>query len=502
MIKRVLGLFLLVWFFNSSPIYAQSGKIQILNANTFELEQRGSGKVKKLIGAVHLKQDNTSLLCDSAYVFDETNYVEAYQHVRIIHNDSVTFYGDILKYDGQKKIARLQQNVSMVDPSSTLVCDELEFDLNANKASYTSGGKLTSGQSVLTSKIGYYITNTRELFFKKDVQLNSPEFSLRADTLKYNTRSKLATFFGRTTIFSVDDTIYCNLGSYQTERQNGLLRGKVKIRSKETTLYADSVLYDRKMKYSKALGNIRIIDTINSLIVTGGVGETFGLSKKSYVTRGAVVFTVFDKDTMSIKADSIWVNQRISQETSDMIKAYRNVKIFKADIQAICDSLVYIKSDSSMTLYRKPMLWSDDNQISGDTIIFFINNRQLDSMRVLSNAFVISKETNKHFNQIKGRLLKAEFRDRKVEWIYVSGNSQSIYYAKEDSAFIGVNVIDCSEMKFLFREGKIATARFDKNPDAMFYPINELKPEELKLKGFKWNRKARPQRINLKSDIL
>lgn len=502
MIKRVLGLFILVWFFLCSHIYAQSGKIQILNANTFELEQRGESKVKKLIGAVHLKQDNTSLLCDSAYVFDETNYVEAYQHVRIIHNDSVSFYGDILKYDGQKKVAKLQQRVSMVDPSSTLVCDELEFDLNANRASYNTGGKLTTGQSVLTSKVGYYITNTHELFFKKDVLLTSPEFSLRADTLKYNTQTKLATFFGRTSIYSADDTIYCSLGSYQTERQNGLLRGKVKIRSKETTMFADSVLYDRRMRYSKALGNILIIDTVNNLIVTGGLGETFGLSKKSYVTRGAIVFNVFDKDTMSIKADSIWVFRGSDIEKREMIKAYRNVKIFKTDIQAICDSLVYNKVDSSMTLYKKPILWSDENQISGDTILFFINNRQLDSMRVLSNAFVISKETIKHFNQIKGRLLRAEFRNRKVDWIQVSGNSQSIYYAKEDSAFIGVNVIDCSEMRFLFKDGKISTARFDKNPDSVFYPMDELKPEELKLKGFKWNIKLKPKRMILKTEIL
>jgi lipopolysaccharide export system protein LptA len=500
MIKRVFVVVLFSLLTYSG--FAQSGKIQILNANTFELEQRGVSKVKKLIGEVHLRQDNTDLKCDSAYVFDESNYVEAYQHVQIIHNDSVSFYGDILKYDGQKKVARLQQHVSMVDPSSTLVCDELEFDLRANKASYTSGGKLTSGQSVLTSKIGYYLTNTRELYFKKDVQLNSPEFNLRADTLRYNTQTKIATFFGRTVINSVDDTIYCNLGTYQTERQNGLLRGSVKIRSKESTMYADSVLYDRRMKYSKALGNIKIIDTINNLIVTGGVGETFGLSKKSYVTRGAVVFNVFDKDTMSIKADSIWVLQRNQSQRSDMIRAYFNVRIYKSDIQAICDSLVFIKSDSMMTLYRKPILWSDENQISGDTIVFYINNRQLDSMRVLSSAFVISKETNKHFNQIKGRFLTARFSNRKVNWIQVLGNSQSIYYAKEDSAFIGVNVIDCSEMRFVFKDGKISTARFDKNPDSVFYPMDEMKPEELKLKGFKWNIKARPKRITFKSDIL
>jgi hypothetical protein len=83
----------------------------------------------------------------------------------------------------------------------------------------------------------------------------------------------------------------------------------------------------------------------------------------------------------------------------------------------------------------------------------------------------------------------------RIKALYVSGNGQSIYYAKEDSLhYIGVNVIDCSEMNFVFKSGELQNAIFITNPDATMYPLDELKPDELRLKGFKWLGDKRPQR--------
>lgn len=490
--NKSLITFLSILFLASHFCRAQQGKIEIINANTFELVTKGQEKIKKLIGEVQLKQENTVLFCDSAYLFDRTNYVEAYENVRINHNDSLNFYGDILKYDGIKRTARLEKNVRMVDQASTLTCKELDFDFNQNKASYYTGGKLISGQNTLTSMIGYYYTNKKELYFKKNVELVSPDFNMTCDTLKYETITKVATFYGRTVISSASDTVYCRSGTYHTEKQTGILRNRATIRSEENTLVADTIIYDRKNKYSKALGNIVIIDTVNKTIVLGHVAELFGIEKRSYVTKEAIAIGLVDEDTLTIQADTIYTYQRSLKNTRDILKAYRKVRIYKTDLQAICDSLVYIKQDSAMTLYKEPVLWSEANQITGDTIVFYVNNRKLDSMDVVNNSFVISREAPRYYNQIKGRNMKAYFTNSKLDYIAVAGNGQSIYYAKEDSAYLGVNLIDCSEMKFRFLNGKINTAQFITLPEATFYPLNELKPEELKLKGFKWRAKLRP----------
>lgn len=492
--KNKLHTLLCLFVMAGNYCFGQGKQIQIVNANTFELGERNGGKLKKLIGDVQLKQNNTLMYCDSAYLFDETNFVEAYGHVRINHQDSVTFYGDFLKYDGNNRVAALQRNVSMVDQSATLTANELVFDLAKSKVSYSTGGKLVSDQNVLTSRYGYYLTSSKELFFYKQVKLINPEFELIGDSLKYNTNNKMATFNGNTIISSSTDTVYCTAGNYNTEKQSGILLKRARVRSGENTLIADTIYYNRKLSYSKALGDVIIIDSINKSNIFGNVAELFGKENRSYVTNEALVVSMMDNDTIMISADSILTFKQHGNQKKDFIKAYAQVKIYRSDIQAICDSLVYIKQDSSMVLYKKPVLWSGVNQISGDTITFFINNKKLDSMYVNTNAFVISKENAKHFNQVRGKNIKGFFNKGKIDFIFVYGNGQSIYYAKEDSAYIGVNVIDCSEMKFKFMNGKIATTRFITMPTANFYPIEQLKPEELRLKGFKWQEAKRPHR--------
>ncbi len=165
-------------------------------------------------------------------------------------------------------------------------------------------------------------------------------------------------------------------------------------------------------------------------------------------------------------------------------------------MQAVCDSLVYMQDDSVMQLFSKPIMWSGVNQITADTILFYINNSKLDSFNLINNAMIISKEKGLHYNQIKGKDMVGMMDSSSLKDLLVYGNGQSIFYAKEDSAhYIGVNVIDCSEMNFEFRKGQIHKAIFISSPDATLYPLDELKPQDLRLKGFKWHEALRPKRF-------
>lgn len=475
-------------------VFGQSKKIQIINSNSFEIGSINNQQVKKLIGDVHLMQDNTIMKCDSAYLFDNTNYVEAYRNVKIIQNDTTVFAGDFLKYDGQNKLAKLSGNVSMTEPNSKLICDMLDFDMRLNTVSYKNNGKFVSNQTELKSVQGIYFLNTKEMAFKNDVRLVNTEMQLFTDTLIYRTSQKEATFLGYTTIITNDDTITCNAGWYNTNKQNGLLRKDVFVKNKDVKMKADSVFYNRLQRHTKSFGNITVVDATNKYVLQGGVAESFVDSKKSYVTRQAVIFSIEGNDTMSIKADSIWLYQKNKLVNNDFIRAYRRVKIFKNDLQAICDSLVHNNADSVTNLFGHPVLWSGDNQITGDTMSFYFKQKQIDSVFVANNAFVASKETKLYYNQIKGKYLSAKFVNQKINYLTVLSNSQSIYFAKEKEEYIGVNVVDCSEMKFTFSEGKITSTKFLNKPDAVFYPINELKPDELKLRGFTWSHKLKPKR--------
>jgi hypothetical protein len=65
-------------------------------------------------------------------------------------------------------------------------------------------------------------------------------------------------------------------------------------------------------------------------------------------------------------------------------------------------------------LIGRPILWNYENQMTGDVMHLIGNNEteKLDSLKVLNNAFIISKDTlEAGFNQVKGQNLYGKFKD-------------------------------------------------------------------------------------------
>lgn len=489
-------LLVVIIIFHFSIVFGQTpGRIEVLGAKTFEYNQKSSGKVKKLIGDVRLKQDQTLLFCDSAYQYEERNYVEAFGRVHIQINDTTHIYGDVLKYNGDIKQARVEGNVHMNDNSMRLDAKELEYDLIRNIGSYTTGGKITNDNSVLTSRFGYYYAGIKQFYFKRDVVLTTPDYIIKGDTLKQVTTTNTTYFLGPTNITNRSDSIYCEDGWYDNTKDLAVFRKRVKINSTDKTLYADTVFYDRKREYGKALSRIRLIDKVNNIEIRGRYGELIGERSKSFITGNAFARKMLEQDSMFLIADTIFSFKRDSlTKQRQSVRAYPNAYILKYDLQSSCDSLVYLYDDSMIVLYHDPIMWSGQNQITSDTIKLYINNNKIDSFQLIQNAFMISRETAQDYNQVKGRMMRGQFVDGKFEYLKVFGNGQSIFYAKDekDSTYLGVNLINCSEMEFFFVQNKIQRSNFITKPEAIFYPIGELSPKMLRLKGFKWQSNRRP----------
>jgi len=188
-----------------------------------------------------------------------------------------------------------------------------------------------------------------------------------------------------------------------------------------------------------------------------------------------------------------------------MLLAYNGVKIFKSDLQGIADSLVYITHDSTLYFFRDPVLWTEGNQMTADSIRMIINNRSIDRIFMINNAFVVSQDSLNHFNQIKGRDMTAFFDGEAISNVDVQGNGESIYFALQEaesddneegnlpqSFVMGMNRILCSNMKINFKQGKVNNISFYIMPDASFIPPHELKESDQRLRGFTWRQKEKP----------
>lgn len=468
--------------------------INIINADELQYNEEGNVAVRKLIGNVQLQQRDVTLYCDRADFYFEQNIVDAFGNVHIKQGDTIDIYGQTLHYDGNSKKAKLNDRVKLTDSRMVLTTDELDYDLNTRIGFYLKGGTLVSDSAVLTSNHGYYYANTADVFFKKDVKLTHPSYILTTDTLKFNTASRTAFFVSPTEIHSDSFNVYCEGGYYNTQFDIAQFEKNARLDTRTQQLKADTIFYERKQGYGYARSHIRWSDTSSNIFMVGNYAQYFENSDRVIATKNAMIITVMDGDSLFITGDTLYSYKDTAGNYRNLF-AYHHVKIFKSDLQGVCDSVDFSYKDSVFRLYYDPVLWVDDNQLSADTMRMLLKDEKLYKMDLVRNALVVNQTDSGLYNQIQGKDMHGYFDNGVLKRMEVQGNGESIYYAKDDSnAYIGVNKAICSNMVVYFTDDKqVDRIYFLTEPDAGLYPINQFPKEESKLKNFHWFISRKPK---------
>jgi hypothetical protein len=194
-----------------------------------------------------------------------------------------------------------------------------------------------------------------------------------------------------------------------------------------------------------------------------------------------------DGDSLYISADTLYSFKDTLGNYRNMF-GYHHVKIFKSDLQGVCDSIAFSYRDSTFRLYYDPIIWVDQNQLSSDTMSMLLKNQKLYKMDLVQNALAVNESDSGLYNQVQGKNMYGYFDEGRLKRMEVEGNGESIYYAQDDSdAYIGVNKAICSNMVIYFTDDrKVDRIYFLTEPDAGLYPINQFPADESKLKNFKW----------------
>lgn len=483
------------------PLSAQKvTKVYIEHADQLKLVNQAGKSVQVLMGNAVLRQDSTWFYCDTAWYNDKENFLRAVGQVHISYSDSVHLYGDYMTYTGNSRIAVLDSNVRLVDKKrATLYTDHLEYDRTMATATYNTWGRIVDEKNVLTSKKGRYFTRLSEFLFSDSVVVVNPDYTMYADTLKYNSETEVVYIEGPTDIYGKEDHIYSEKGWYDTRSDKAELSRNNMIAHQEQILKGDWIYYDREMEYGKAIGHVWMKDTAQNVILEGGISEFFRQKKFSYITDSASAIMVDTFDSLYMHADS-FIMVLDSSDEAKYLFAYRHMKFYKKDLQGMCDSLVYRVQDSVIALLNKPVLWSDDNQLTSDSMWLYVNDNRIDSMVLFNLAFIISRDSTETYNQIKGRQMRAYFKDNQLFKISVLGNAETIYYVRDDRLeMIGVNKSVSSNMVIMLDDSRIKKIYYLSKPEAVLYPEKDISKEEQFLRDFKWITGQRPYR---RSDIF
>lgn len=490
MLIRIFSILLLTASFSSFA----GKKLKLEKADRLKGTTYKGEKVNKVIGHVIFSQNDVTMYCDSAFQYTKKDYIEAFGHVKIYQGTQTKLFGDSLKYDGAKKYTVVYGDVRLQDKNMTLVTNKVEYDVKNKIAHYNQEGVIVEKETKLISQSGHYYSKISTYHFIDSVVLTKGEYTLISDTLHYNVKNHLATFFGPTTITSKDHYLFAEKGNYNTETEVSIFTQKAFIQSKEHTIKGDSIYFENKINTGYAEGNVELSTTKDSLTIKGGKGERNGPLGISKVYENPIMSKIMNTDTLFLAADTL-VSYDDTLDIGDYLIAYNNVRIFKNDLQGICDSLAYLISDSIIQFYQNPVLWNDLNQISGDSIYITMKNNEIDKMYTDINSFLISHDTLDDYNQTKGRNMIAHFVKGQIEHVDINGNGQTIYFARNDEKqLVGLNYIECSDMLILFENNELKHINFLGRPDSKFIPPHEINVPEKTLKKFQWEINKKPKK--------
>lgn len=501
-------------------------KIIILNAQRLNYQKIDSAEFQSAAGKVIIRQETTLFYCDSVVLNKTRNMLEAFGHVHINDNDSVNTYSDYLRYLGNDKKAYLKGNVKLTDGSGILTTPDLDYDLNTHVGIYTKGGKVVSDKSVLTSQEGFYYGETKDVYFKKDVVLVNPDYTVKTDTLLFNTYTNVATFIVPTLITSSNKRkINTSDGYYDLKNKRAYFGKRPHIEDSTTILDANEVASNDSTKESEASGNVIYQDTAQGVAIFSNNLKTNGTVSSFIATQKPVMVIKQDKDSTFIAADTFFsaklsnlrkyrtvplildslpANDSVAISDSSkakqdsakdrFIEAYYNVKIFSDSLQAVGDSLFYSSEDSAFRLFRNPVVWSRESQISGDTIYLFTLNKKPKRMYAFENAISVQKVGPDYYNQVKGRTINGYFTNGEIDYVRAKGNSESIYYAQDDSSkFVGVNQATSDVIDMYFADRQAQKVVFRSNLVGTSSPMRQIVSSEMRLRNFKWLDARRPK---------
>ncbi|KMQ62842.1 organic solvent tolerance protein OstA [Chryseobacterium sp. BLS98] len=501
----------------SSPAVRPEDKVKIIHSDEFRKDTKYEGN-QYMVGHVQIEHQGSVLYADEVILYNDQSLVKAIGNAKLQNADGSVITANEMEYNGVTQKGVAKKDVVLTDPKQTIKTDILYYDRLANQAYFNTGGTISDGQNIMYTKSATYFLNTKMIDFVGNVKIDNPDYIIEGPNIKQNQNTKVAEFFGPTTITNranPKNRIYTERGTYRMDTKEAFLNKNSKIFYNDKILTGDDMYFNNTTGFGTATGNVTLDDPLEKRYIKGGYGEVFQKKDSAMMTKGPYAVKIMEKDSIYFAAEKILSYQKpdpadITVKKS-FLRAYKKARIFKSNAQGRADSIAFNETDGIMHMYTHPILWSGEKQVTGDKVEAYFNTKteNIDSLKVIGNAFAISKvdslNLKDEFNQVKGKFMTVYYENNDIKEARVVGNAQSIVYVDDvdqetkQPQRIGITLSTCGIIGALFEQRglQIISCSIAANSDT--YPMSKIEPEKRKFSDFNWNTK---DRIRKWQDIL
>jgi len=442
-----------------------------------------------------------------------------------VDNKTIYFGGDVLVVDPEFTLRSdsLQFNtetqlVFFVAPTlisqrgAKLYCEGGFYDLENHFAVFEGNPQYEQdGQRGRSRKIRYF-GSKKEYVLDGNAYVEEPanNRSVQAEVIRYNAETENAAFIGNVLYRDEKQDIRGQEVFYNKRTQTYQLRGRSRVSDPPYIIEADSLVFNNELGNGLALGNVEWRDTTEDYTLlayrvdynrTTGFVHAYGAFGPAAADGRPLMFSLMEGDTLYVSADTLMSFKTDTISDDRVLLAYPDVRVFRKELQAACDSLAYHATDSLFYFFRKaksPVIWADTSQFSADTILLRLRNSRISEMLLRENSLVVQSEDGRMYNQIKGRKNTVFFEQNEAREMLVEGSAHALYYVTDaEGRYVGLNESQCAEMRLYFEKNQVTSVKLYGEPTGKLSPMRKAGlTETQQLEGFFWETKRRPRSMD------
>ncbi|GJM34089.1 MAG: hypothetical protein DHS20C18_30900 [Saprospiraceae bacterium] len=449
-----------------------------------------------------LTDDSTQLTSRIGYYYVNTN--EAYfKDSVVVVNPQFSLRSDTLKFNTETNIVTFLGPTLISSDSSRIYCEGGFYDTKNNLAEFTDNAQYIRGEQKARAKIIRYDGSKKEYVLEGNARFVEGARNAKADIIRYDELNDKTFLTGNAEFEDSKQKIKAEEIVYDAKKEIYSTRGRSFISDPPQLLAADQVDYQEETGMGLAIGNVVWQDTSANLTINCAQAdyqrETGYLKAFGGLKGRPLLISLVDGDSLFMSADTLLSlrEDTLANDSTRLLLAYYDVRVFKSDLQALSDSLAYSTRDSIFRFFKDPIVWSDTTQFTADTIDMQMANDNIDKIMLHSRSFIINSPDELFFNQIKGKDIVAHFTDGELRRMDVEGNAESVYYARDEKeAYVGVNETLCSDMVLFFGNNQVNKIKFITQPQATLHPMTQIDHNALRIKGFNWQFKLKPTSVD------
>ena len=440
-------------------------------------------------------------------------------------------------YDSKSKRFVFENDVNMFTDSIFVKTKDLLYESELNLATFGAGTNAWKEDNMLSSEAGWYDRGRELFFFRDNVHVMTPDQEGWCDSLYFYRNTSDVEMLGRAQVTDTTRNVFALAGKItyqdtlskvtltrkpavitQTEEKDGSVDtvylgaeklvyfsqrycdidslAVVEAQTRLSSLNIDPVGEFRK-KAAEEAAKAAAEDAKNDpnyLAQQNAKAAKAKTSGKKSEPRADEPRSELDTIAVADTTEAVVEVEQPDTTKIGFLEALRNVRIYKKNMQVVCDSLVYSDLDSLARLFKEPLIWQEKTrQYTADSISVVISNGVMDKANLMSNAFIAIMEDSTHFNQIKSTEMMAYFDNKGgLKRFDALGGSSALFYIEENEALATVNKTDSKMMSAIFKDGELQRIYYYEAPKNDGYPVVQLSEEEKKLKGFNWQPEKRP----------